>query len=263
MKKSAFSLFRSIDCFLITCFDVPRMISVIVPVHNEQDNLAPLLKEIGAAALQVPISEIVYIDDASSDDTRERLKTLRAEYPLLRVLRHENRSGQSAALWSGISRAKNEIIVTLDGDGQNNPADIAKLYKLFTGNGGPGAAVMVAGQREKRHDNLVRRVSSRLANKLRSFLLRDKTRDTGCSLKMYRRADYLALPYFNHMHRFLPALLMREGVEILHVDVSHRPREKGVSKYGTFDRLLVSVSDMIGVLWLMRRARTRGKIFEE
>lgn len=239
------------------------MISVIVPVHNEQDNLAPLLQEIAAAAMQAPISEIIYIDDASQDDTYNRLKTLRRDYPLLRILRHENRSGQSAALWSGISRAKNDVIVTLDGDGQNNPADIPKLYKLFTDKGGPAVAVMVAGQREKRHDNWVRRISSRLANKLRSFLLRDNTRDTGCSLKMYRKTDYLSLPYFNHMHRFLPALLMREGVQILHVDVSHRPREKGVSKYGTLDRLFVSISDLMGVLWLMRRARTRGKIFEE
>ena len=239
------------------------MISVIVPVNNEQDNITPLLKEISKAASAIPLTEIIYVDDGSVDKTAEVLKAQRAKYPMLRALRHGTRSGQSAATWTGVNAARNPIVVTLDGDGQNNPADIEKLYRIFEAQGGANALLMVAGQREKREDNLLRRFSSRSANKIRSSLLKDNTRDTGCSLKMYRREDFMRLPFFNHMHRFMPALMIREGVEIRHVDVSHRPRTKGASKYGTLDRLMAGILDLMGVMWLMRRTRTRSQVFEE
>jgi dolichol-phosphate mannosyltransferase len=252
-----------LDCLPINCFYSRQMISAVIPVCNEQDNVTPLLKEISQAATQAPVTEIIYVDDGSSDNTHAILTSLRSSEPKLRVLRHEHRSGQSAALWTGIKAASNEIIVTLDGDGQNNPADIEKLYKLFEQNGGKAAALMVAGEREKRHDNLIRRISSRSANKIRGWLLKDKTKDTGCSLKMFRRSDYLNLPFFNHMHRFLPALMMRDGVKIEHVNVSHRPRTGGTSKYGTLDRLMASILDLAGMMWLLRRAKVRGKVYED
>ena len=239
------------------------MISAIIPVYNEQYNVTLLLEEIAAVAAQAPVAEIIFVDDASADDTYETLLFLRARFPQLRVLRHSARAGQSAALWTGIQAARNPVIVTLDGDGQNNPADIPLLYERFSAKNGLQVPVMVAGQREKRQDNLIRKISSRTANGVRSFLLRDGTRDTGCSLKMFRRQDYLALPYFNHMHRFLPALMLREGVTIEHVNVSHRPRERGVSKYGTLDRLAAGIIDILGVLWLLKRARTPLTVIEK
>jgi dolichol-phosphate mannosyltransferase len=239
------------------------MISVIIPVYNEHENIESLLDEIALTAEKTPITEIIYIDDGSTDKTYTTLAGLKAKHPKLRVLRHSVRSGQSAGLWTGAAGAKNDILVTLDGDGQNNPADIEKVYHMFKQSGGLQEAIMVAGQREKRNDNFVRRISSRTANKIRSWLLQDKTRDTGCSLKMFRRIDYLTLPYFNHMHRYLPALMMRDGVKVTHVNVSHRARTKGSSKYGTFDRLAVGIYDLFGVLWLMKRARPKIVVTEE
>jgi dolichol-phosphate mannosyltransferase len=251
-----------IDCSLIYCFYAP-MISVVIPVLNEQDNVARLLAEISQAAAYSPITDIVFVDDGSTDKTPAILSSLRVIESRLRVIRHKVRSGQSAALHTGIRLAKSQIIVTLDGDCQNDPADIRHLFSLFEEKGGKNYPLMIAGERAKRHDNIIRRFSSCLANKFRSWLLRDKTKDTGCSLKMFRREDYLSLPYFNHMHRFLPALMQREGVQVFHIDVSHRPRTSGVSKYGTLDRLLVGISDIYGVYWLMRRARPKTDITEE
>lgn len=240
------------------------MISVVVPVLNEKDNVAPLLEEISAVARKVPVSEIIYVDDGSTDGTGELLRALKSQYPALRVLQHSKRSGQSAGLWTGVRAAGNDIIVTLDGDGQNDPADIALVYDAYRqAVEKTNSAVMVAGQRKVRNDSFVRRLSSRFANKLRSSLLRDNTRDTGCSLKMFRRKDYLALPYFDHMHRFLPALMMREQVKIVHVDVSHRPRTRGVSKYGTWGRAIVGVSDLLGVLWLQKRPFAFPQVSED
>ncbi len=239
------------------------MISAVIPVCNEQDNVAQLVAEISQAAAKAQVAEIVFVDDGSTDDTYAILSSLRQKEPRLRLIKHERRSGQSAALWTGIKHATSEIIVTMDGDGQNDPADIEKLYKLFEQNSGKTAALMVAGERAKRNDNLIRRISSRSANKIRGWLLKDKTKDTGCSLKMFRRSDYLNLPYFNHMHRFLPALMMRDGVEIVHVKVSHRPRTGGRSKYGTLDRLAASILDLAGMMWLLRRAKPKTKIYED
>jgi len=238
------------------------MISVIVPVLNEESNIEPLVREIVAA--DAPVSEIIYVDDGSTDGTVQVLRSLRQQYPLLRVIRHSARSGQSSALWTGIKAAGNDLIVTLDGDGQNDPADIALVYKTYKNEASRhNQRIMVAGQRLKRQDSLAKKLSSRFANKLRSRVLNDNTRDTGCSLKLFRRHDYLALPYFNHMHRYLPALMMREGVRIAHVDVSHRPRTTGISKYGTLDRALVGVSDLMGVRWLQTRGPSHVETCEE
>lgn len=239
------------------------MISVVVPVLNEEENIPLLIKEITEAAKTAPITEIVYVDDGSTDKSLQVLQSLKSEYPSLRILHHSKRSGQSAGLLTGIRAAKNDIIVTLDGDGQNDPADIPLLYNLYKESADKYPALMVAGTRRKRNDSWVRRFSSRLANNIRSRLLKDNTPDTGCSLKMFGRKNYLNLPYFDHMHRFLPALMMRDGVRILHVLVSHRPRTRGTSKYGTFDRLAVGISDLWGVWWLLRRPFAYPEISEK
>lgn len=229
------------------------MISVVVPVMNEEGNLASLVAEIATASTRSPITEIIYVDDGSTDNTYGVLKQLASEFPMLRVFQHDRRSGQSTALLTGIRAAKNDIIVTLDGDGQNDPADIPLVYELYKSQTANGAKIMVTGRRKKRQDNLGRRFASRFANRLRAYLLKDKTPDTGCSLKMFTRTDYLNLPFFNHMHRFLPALMVRDGVKLAHVDVAHRQRLTGVSKYTNFNRAIVGISDLIGVMWLQRR----------
>jgi dolichol-phosphate mannosyltransferase len=239
------------------------MITVVVPVYNERDNIVSLLHEIAGAAENLPISEILYVDDNSTDGTFDMLKAQKSRFPALRVLRHPCNSGQSAALWTGIRAAGNELIVTLDGDGQNDPADIALLYNAYQERKSEAAKIMVLGEREKRHDNFMRRLSSRIANYIRGALLKDRTKDTGCSLKMFSRRDYLNLPYFDHMHRFLPALMMRDGAQLIHVRVSHRPRICGVSKYGIFDRLFAGISDLRGVMWLQKRARRALNAYED
>lgn len=239
------------------------MISVIVPVLNEEANIALLLSEIDVAAKNIPISEIIYVDDGSTDQTYSVLKSLKPQYPALRIIKHDRRCGQSAALWTGVKSAGNNIIVTLDGDGQNNPADISALYTLYQKNEKDLPRLMVMGERSKRHDNLMRRFSSRVANFIRASLLHDRTKDTGCSLKLFRRKDYINLPYFDHMHRFLPALMMRDQVQVFHVPVSHRPRTHGVSKYGNLSRALVGVSDLFGVWWLQRRPYSHPQISED
>ena len=236
------------------------MITVIIPVHNEADNIAPLMDKIAAAAKGAPITEVVYVDDGSTDGTPAALDRACAAHKFLRVVRHGGKCGQSAALWTGIAAAKNKLIATLDGDGQNDPADIAKLYEQYLAAG--AGRVMVAGQREKRHDNLVRRLSSRIANRVRSALLKDGVRDTGCSLKLFTRDDFLMLPRMNHLHRFLPALMQREGVTVALCDVSHHPRAHGVSKYGMWDRLWVGIADLFGVRWLQSRAFKRVETVE-
>ena len=238
------------------------MISVIVPVMNEEGNIADLIAEIAKASTFAPITEIIYIDDGSTDKTFDVLKSLQSQYPTLRILKHGHRSGQSAGLWTGIKAATNDVIATLDGDGQNDPADIPLVYEIYLKEKNKSDKVMVAGQRKKRQDNLGRRLASRFANNLRSFLLRDGTRDTGCSLKMFSRSDYINLPYFNHMHRFLPALMIRDGVKIAHVDVSHRPRTSGASKYTNLNRAIVGIADLMGVMWLQRRPNALPKITE-
>ncbi len=228
-------------------------LSVIVPVFNERDNIPPLLAEI-ASALRGRVSfEVIYIDDDSSDDSRAVLEAQRAVYPELRVLHHLTRSGQSTAVWNGVRAAAAPWIATLDGDGQNDPDDIAKLLTARA-----AAAVDVrlfAGWRTTRRDSFNKRISSRIANAVRSRMLRDATPDTGCGLKLFERETFLRLPYFDHMHRYLPALVKRAGFACLSVPVGHRPRIAGVSKYGMLDRLWVGLADLRGVAWLMRRAK--------
>jgi dolichol-phosphate mannosyltransferase len=237
-------------------------ISIVIPAMNEADNIKPLIDEIMAIASRVPLTEIIYINDGSDDATLATLQAVKQTNPLLRILSHDRRSGQSAATMNGVRAARGDVIVTLDADGQNDPADIPSVYKVFLDNYTNKRIGMVAGQRRKRHDNWLRRVSSRIANNVRSSLLKDGVRDTGCSLKLIRRDVYAHLPYFNHMHRFLAALVRREGYEILLTDVDHRPRLRGVSKYGMMNRLWVGIVDICGVMWLQRRAGMPSRVDE-
>lgn len=228
------------------------LISVVVPVFNESENVAALIAEILAACAEAPISEIIYVDDGSTDGTLRRLEEQMRIVPALRTVRHGRRLGQSAAFLSGARAATQELLVFMDGDLQNDPADIVKLYARYQAKS-PASSLAVLGQRAVRHDRLVRRLSSRLANMLRAAILNDGTWDTGCSLKLIRRKDFLALPFFDHMHRFLPAMLLRNGVNLVHVDVSHRARISGHSKYGFWNRAFAGATDLLGAAWLARR----------
>ena len=229
------------------------MLSVVIPVRNEAENILPLLAEIHAA-LEGEF-EVVYVDDGSSDATPARLSEAQKLYPRLRVLVHAESCGQSAALMTGFRAARGEWIATLDGDGQNDPADIPKLLAARDGAGRPANLQLVVGYRKKRQDTWLKRFSSRVANGVRSRLLGDATPDTGCGLKLILRLAALDLPVFDHMHRFLPALIQRNGGATLSVEVNHRPRTRGTSNYGMFDRLWVGIVDLFGVMWLQRRVR--------
>ena len=235
---------------------VPPALSVVVPVRDEAENIAPLIAEIEAALAAVCPFEIVYVDDGSRDATAERLREARVSHPFLRVVRHRDSCGQSQALISGIKVARALLIATLDGDGQNDPADIPALLKRW--NAEPEAtraALLVTGQRVKRRDTVGKRLTSRLANAIRGSLLGDRTPDTGCGLKVFARAAFLDMPHFDHMHRFLPALTIRQGGRVVSIPVNHRPRARGRSKYGFWDRLAVGIVDLLGVMWLQTRAR--------
>jgi dolichol-phosphate mannosyltransferase len=238
-------------------------ISVVVPVCNEEENVLPLAREV-AAALAGREYELLFVDDGSTDGTAAAVLQARAAgIPGVRLLRHSFRSGQSAAVCSGVAAARAEWVATLDGDGQNDPADIPSLLAVWrAGVAGDRPLGLVAGQRRKRQDNFMKRMASRVGNGVRQWLLQDNTRDTGCGLKLFSREAFLRLPYFDHLHRFMPALMLREGYRIAHVDVNHRPRSAGVSKYGTLDRLMVSIADLRGVRWLRRRSRQPERIDE-
>lgn len=228
-------------------------LSVVVPVHNERDNIVPLIEEIVAALRGRVALEIVYVDDASRDDSLAVLREARQRFPELRVLRHLSQSGQSTAVRTGVKAARGAWIATLDGDGQNDPADIPKL--LAARDAGEAAVKCYAGWRVNRRDDALKRVSSKVANAVRSRILRDATPDTGCGLKLFEREAFLELPYFDHMHRFLPALFQRAGWQVRSVPVNHRPRTRGTSKYGMWNRLWVGIVDLRGVGWLIRRAK--------
>ncbi len=230
-------------------------IAVVVPVKNEADNIAPLLDEIARALRGKWAFEIIYVDDGSDDATLARLDAAKRDYPELRVVRHRRSCGQSQAVASGVKLARAPVIATLDGDGQNDPADIPALFERLLAE--PEAArdlLLVAGHRRKRRDDGLRRLSSKLANAVRAGLLGDATPDTGCGLKLFGRAAVLDMPRFDHMHRFLPALMIRRGGKVVSVPVNHRPRERGVSKYGVWNRLWVGIVDLLGVMWLQWRA---------
>jgi dolichol-phosphate mannosyltransferase len=223
------------------------LVSVVIPVRNEAPNIAPLIAEITAALAGIA-HEIIYVDDGSTDSTPVEL----ARLPAVRHLRHRQSCGQSAAIITGVKAARGAWIATLDGDGQNDPADIPRMLARAEAAEG---LVMVAGHRVKRQDSWVKRRSSRLANGIRSALLGDATPDTGCGLKLFPRALFLDMPHFDHMHRFLPALALRAGAIVLSEPVNHRARTRGVSNYGTLDRLAVSIFDLFGVAWLQRRGK--------
>ena len=231
----------------------PRL-SVVVPVHDEAENVGPLVAEIDAALEGHGAFEMVFVDDGSSDATPARLAEAQERFPRLRIVRHARCGGQSAAIATGVRAARGAVIATLDGDGQNDPADIPALLAVHERDGAP-ARLLVAGLRAKRRDSWIKRISSRIANGVRSRLLGDDTPDTGCGLKVFSRETFLAMPGFDHMHRFLPALMVRAGGRVVSVPVNHRPRGRGRSKYGTLDRLAVGIVDLLGVLWLKRRAR--------
>jgi dolichol-phosphate mannosyltransferase len=227
-----------------------QALSVVVPVKNEYDNLAPLIAEINSA-LQGLEHEIIYVNDGSTDDTFVNLEKLQATYSQLRVISHVNSCGQSTAVRTGVKHAKYAWIATLDGDGQNDPADIPKLIAAVA----EGVELVGGNRRASRKDTWVKQLSSVIANTVRSRMLNDDTPDTGCGLKLFQREAFLDLPYFDHMHRFLPALIKRRGGKIVSVPVGHRQRQHGQSNYGTLDRLMVGIVDLFGVSWLQRRAK--------
>ena len=231
-------------------------ISVVVPVHNEADNIVSLIQEIDNAMSIAEAYEIIYIDDGSNDRTAAVLKQALQDFKALRVLRHEQSCGQSTAINTGVKAANYPWIATLDGDGQNDPADIPRLYEvLMRERETTGNLWMVAGWRNKRYDSAWRLFSSKVANGVRAGLLGDNTPDTGCGLKVFSRDRFLSLPYFDHMHRFLPALILRAGGQVISEPVNHRSRTSGQSKYGTLDRLWAGIIDLAGVIWLQRRAK--------
>lgn len=230
-------------------------ISVVVPVHNELENIEPLVGDIVSALDGRFEYEIIYVDDASTDGTAEKLAALCERVQALRYVRLAAQCGQSTAILVGVRAARAPWIATLDGDGQNDPQDIPELLDALGDSQRPEGLKMVAGIRRQRHDSWLRRVSSRIANGIRSRLLGDDVSDTGCGLKLVERETFLALPFFDHFHRFLPALVQRAGGAVLTRDVRHRPRLKGTSKYGVGNRLWVGIVDLLGVMWLKRRAK--------
>ncbi len=230
-----------------------KEISVVIPAHNETGNIEKLVKDTDDILLKEGIEgEIIVIDDYSSDQTLEVLKSLQKEINTLRVIRHEKNCGQSRSLVTGIRKAKYPVIVTMDGDYQNDPKDIPKLLKTLK-EGEEKNIRMVVGYRKKRKDTVFKRVASKYANKIRAFLLKDDTPDTGCGLKAFYREDFLKFPYFDHMHRFLPALMKREGGEVVSVEVNHLKREFGKSHYNNLQRAIVGIVDLLGVMWLQKR----------
>ena len=232
--------------------EAPQL-SVVVPVFNEQDNVAPLVHEILAALRGLVDFEIVYVDDQSRDGTLAVLRGLKTQVPELRVLHHAVQSGQSTAIRTGVRAARGAWIATLDGDGQNDPADIPRL--LAARDAASADTRLFAGWRVERKDSGSKRWASKWANAIRARMLRDDTPDTGCGSKLFERAAFLELPYFDHMHRYLPALMQRAGWHTVSVPVNHRPRSAGVSKYGNLGRALAGIRDLQGVAWLIRRNR--------
>lgn len=232
-------------------------ICVVAPMHNEAGNAARLAAEVYDVLRDIP-HEIVFVNDASTDSTLDELISARADIPTLRVISHRSNAGQSRAIRTGVMAATAPVICTLDGDGQNPPADIPAVFQALTRADAPADLAMVAGRRVGRKDTAAKRFASRLGNGIRKRLLNDDADDTGCGLKAFKRDAYLRLPYFDHQHRFLPALVKREGFKIEFVDVGHRPRLAGKSKYSNLGRLFASFSDMLGVMWLNSRFRKTG-----
>jgi dolichol-phosphate mannosyltransferase len=238
----------------------PVTVSIVVPVRNEAENIVPLIDEIVAALDGRWSYEIIYVNDGSTDLTAERLESVMTQRTNLRQLRHAVSSGQSAAVRSGVRAARGAIVATLDGDGQNNPAFLPDLIAAIEKGG--ARLGLAAGQRVGRKDTGFKKLQSRFANAIRNAILHDGTRDTGCGLKAFRREVFLMMPYFDGLHRFLPALMRREGYDIAYVDVTDRPRHSGVSNYGFFDRLWIGIMDLAGVWWLIRRKKPTPDVSE-
>jgi dolichol-phosphate mannosyltransferase len=236
-------------------------LSVVVPLKDEAENVGPLAREILRAVGRDDV-ELLFVDDGSADNTVARLLELKSEIPMLRIIRHSRNAGQSRALRSGVRAARAGIVATLDGDGQNDPADIAKVLAPFHAESDAARLGMVSGIRVRRRDSIVKRLASRLANRFRRWMLNDGATDIGCGLKAFRRDAYLSLPYFDHMHRYLAALMQREGYEVRFVEVGHRRRMHGRSKYGVWDRFIVGIHDVFGVLWLKKRFRGAVEVTE-
>ena len=224
-------------------------------MKNERDNLALVTGGIAEACASFQPFEAILVDDGSTDGTGDAILALRDRHPFLRLVRHASSAGQSAAIHSGVLAARGQVIVTLDGDGQNPPSEIPKLLAPLDGHAFPDDVALIAGQRVGRKDTLSKRWASKAGNAIRVAILRDGTRDTGCGLKAFRRDAFLALPYFDHMHRYLPALFARDGWTVIHVDVAHAERHAGSSNYANLSRALVSISDLVGVAWLIRRRK--------
>ncbi|MEM1243431.1 MAG: glycosyltransferase family 2 protein [Pseudomonadota bacterium] len=231
-------------------------ISVVIPMYNEYENAQPFIAEVVQSLHNFAEKQIVVVNDGSNDATGSVLNTLTQQYKELTVLHHSSNFGQSSAIVTGVRHAAYPLIATLDGDGQNDPADIKKLVAAYaeaykeTSN----HAILIAGMRLKRKDSRLKLMSSKIANAVRKRFLKDETRDTGCGLKLFSKDDFLKLPHFNHLHRFLPALYRRAGGQVTQVEVHHRPRTRGQSKYGVMNRLFVGIYDLFGVAWLMRRS---------
>ncbi|MDB2589412.1 glycosyltransferase family 2 protein [Candidatus Thioglobus sp.] len=230
-------------------------LSVVIPVCNEEESIGTLINEITHALDGQYQHEIIVIDDGSTDNTLEVLLKIKQDLSTLRIIKHLKNSGQSTAVRTGVQHAKSNWIATLDGDGQNDPADIPNLYSELVDNQNSDPWLVVAGYRKKRKDTWLKRISSKYANGIRDKLLRDGTPDTGCGLKIFARDSFLALPYFDHMHRYIPALFQRQGGRVVSVEVNHRYRMQGTSKYGFHNRLWVGIVDILGVRWLQNRAR--------
>ncbi len=233
----------------------PPALSVVIPAHNESESILELLDEVSRVLTGRIDFEAIVVDDGSTDAMDQRLAAALPARPWLRVLRHRRQSGQSAALLTGVRAARAPWIATLDGDGQNDPADIVKLWAARHETGEDAGFGLIAGYRAKRRDSLAKKLSSRIANRVRGALLADHTPDTGCGLKLFERQAFLDLPHFDHVHRFLPALFLRAGRRVVSVPVNHRPRLRGRSHYGVGNRLWVGIVDLLGVMWLKRRSR--------
>ena len=230
-------------------------LSVVIPVCNEEESIESLINEITQTLSDNYQYEIIVVDDGSTDNTLDALLKIKQDLSTLRIVRHLKNSGQSTAIRTGVQYASSAWIATLDGDGQNDPTDIPNLYNELINNQAADPWLVVAGYRKKRKDTWLKRMSSKYANGIRDRLLRDGTPDTGCGLKVFARDSFLALPYFDHMHRYIPALFQRQGGRVVSIEVNHRHRMQGTSKYGFHNRLWVGIVDILGVRWLQNRAR--------